>query len=190
MISSPDGVTWSQPALVARESMGISLLDAGESDTGLWVVYGAEHFIWEVVHVKKFTNEKFHQDLIRLQHYRTRNVVDALLFTLVLGAGWVLFRKSSYYPPLKLYIEKVRWNQEYDKKMEIIIIVSFLILYSTAFLFQMSSATYFVMAICLTVTFAVYVLVEGRAENLFAVTAFFIAVLFFWVVALAECMNL
>ena len=190
MISSPDGVTWSQPALVARESMGISLLDAGESDTELWVVYGAEHFIWEVVHVKKFTDEKFHQDLIRLQHYCTRNAVGALLFTLVLGAGWVLFRKRSYYPPLKLYIEKVRWNQEYDKKMEIIIIVSFLILYSTAFLFQMSSATYFVMAICLTATFAVYVLVEGRAENLFAVTAFFIAVLFFWVVALAECMNL
>ena len=190
MMSSPDGITWSQPTLVARESMGVSVLDAGESDTGLWVAYEAENFVNETVHVKKFTDEKFHQDLVRLQNYRTHNAVDAILFTLVLGAGWVLFRKSLYYPSLKKYIEEVRWNQEFDKRIERIIMVSLTIVYSITILVPMSCAIHFMVAVCITFSFAVYVLIEGRAENLFSVTVFFIGTLVYWAIALAECMNL
>lgn len=190
MMSSPDGVTWSQPTLVAKGSTGISDMDAGESDTGLWIVYGANEVTQDVIKVKKYTDEQFNQDLIRLRNYRTQNAVDALLFTAVLGAGWVLFRKSSYYRSLKLRIEEVRWKQEVDKRTNRLIALALLILYVTAIMYQTSCEAQFIGAVCLTISFAVYVLVEGRKENFFSVIAFFVIVLLFWVIVLAFCMNL
>lgn len=185
MVVSPDGIEWSEPLLVITKVNQPSHLNVTEADDGtLWAAFTGGTTIF----VTWYTDEQCQKDLLK-PDYRAKNREYACTIALLLGVGWVFFRRSSYYPSLRTYIEKIRW-EGLDKKVRLILFLSFACGYFFAFRwFWLPCMEWATATIVFTSGVIVYLLLAGKKENALLVGALVLVTVLHWAIALAECMG-
>jgi hypothetical protein len=92
MMSSPDGIEWSSPTLVAHLDKAYDM-DAAESEDGiLWVMIdGGSCF-----YVTQYSDQQYSQDSQIIQNFRTRNGILACGIAATAGAFWILLRRKFF----------------------------------------------------------------------------------------------
>jgi len=185
MVVSPDGVEWSEPLLVITKVNQPANVNAAEDDYGtVWAAFTGGTNIF----VTWYTDEQYQKDLLR-PDYRAKNAEYACIIVLVLGVSWIFFRRSSYYPSLGMYAEKIRWKG-LDLKVRLVLFLLFAGGYFFAFRwFWLPCMKWFTATTVLTVGFMVYLLLAGKKENVLLAVALFLVTLIHWGIALAECMG-
>jgi hypothetical protein len=179
-----EGTEWSEPITMTNRLEGwFPNLDVAEADDGtLWAVFEGEY----KTYATWYTDEQFHKDMERLQNYCTKNGGEALIFTGLLGAGWILLRRSSLYPLLKRYMEDARWEGEIDDRIKVIIFLPIVFAIAAAIALGSIHVVFFMAALFVTISFILYIWLEGKKENIFSVIVFFISVLMYWILAIGE----
>lgn len=182
MITSPDGVVWSQPTLVA--TTGDCDFDVAESDDTMWIVLTGE----SGTSIKQYSDEKFSEDENLIRDAKIRNGIISIFAAFLCGIFLVLFVGSPLSCLISTHIQNTPRKVEKKQKRVIfgIVIAAFLVVLYYAFFFfgfcaaSVTMATFTTISLVLTWFFR-------EEESYTAFAGMLLLIVGAWIMALLQC---